>query len=717
MKKIELLAPAGDMNCLKAAIEAGCDAVYIGGKRFGARSFAGNFSNDEIIEAINYAHLYGVKVYVTINIIVYESETEDFINYVRFLHKNNVDAVIIEDIGMMDLIRKKFPNLELHASTQMNVHNYEGAKLLNTLGIKRVVMARETELDVIKKIKEDLDIEVEVFIHGALCVCYSGQCLMSYLIGGRSGNRGTCAQVCRKSFNLFDENNKKLNQDNYLLSTKDLYTLENIDKIIDSGIDSLKIEGRMKRKEYVYLIVSIYRKVIDNYLNIGKVVVTEEDKRNIYLIFNRKFTKGFMLGEDNNNFVNNFRPNHQGIEIGRVIYSNNGLVKIELCDTVSVKDGLRFICDNEDYGLVINKMFINNKLVNVANKKDIISVKYDYDIKVGSVVVKTTDNKMIEDINDRLNNLSRKVLINLEVKAKLNDNLIVKASDGVNTASFKSDFIITKSVNRALDKKLLEKQMSKTGNTVYKVNNIDISLDEDIFINIKDINEARRKVLVTLDELRLYKSDFLEKQYFISLPDFKAEKLNSIEISTKEEYEQNKDLYDVIYTENKELLDNDKVIYKLPRIINDYKDYEKKVLVSELGSLIKYNNVSTDFSFNVSNSYSAAFLHSLNVSRVTLSYELTINQIEKLVKAYKSRYNKKPNLEVIVDSYPEAMVCKFDLTKMYNVNKAYLQDMYNNKYKVVSFKDYMKIYNYKEIKIDNKNHLHDIGINSLRVIL
>ena len=170
MKKVELLAPAGDMTCLKAAIMAGCDAVYLGGTLFGARAFAGNFTNEEIIEAINYAHLYGVKVYVTINTIIYENEVERFLDYVRFLHKNNVDAVIIQDIGMFDLLRKKFPNLELHASTQMHIHNYDGALLAKKLGFKRIVMARETPIEVIKKIKEEIDIEVEVFIHGALCV-------------------------------------------------------------------------------------------------------------------------------------------------------------------------------------------------------------------------------------------------------------------------------------------------------------------------------------------------------------------------------------------------------------------------------------------------------------------------------------------------------------------------------------------------------------------
>ena len=207
MNKVELLAPAGDFSCLKAAIEAGCDAVYIGGKLFGARAFSSNFTDDEIIKAINYAHLFGVKVYVTTNTLIYDKEVERFLEYISFLHKNNVDAVIIQDLGMLDLVRQTFPNLEVHASTQMHIHNLDGASFMEKLGVKRVVLARETSISKIKEIKEKTNIDIEIFIHGALCVSYSGQCLMSSLIGNRSGNRGTCAGSCRQSYSIVDENN------------------------------------------------------------------------------------------------------------------------------------------------------------------------------------------------------------------------------------------------------------------------------------------------------------------------------------------------------------------------------------------------------------------------------------------------------------------------------------------------------------------------------
>ena len=233
MKKIELLAPAGNMENLKAAVMAGCDAVYLGGMNFGARAFSKNFSNDEIVEAIKYCHLYGVKVYVTINTLIYESEVDLFMEYVDFLHKNNVDAVLIQDLGMMDLVRKTYPNLEVHSSTQMHIHNLDGTLLMEKLGVKRVVLARETSVDEIRHIKENSNIEIEVFVHGALCISYSGECLMSSLIGGRSGNRGTCAGSCRLKYDVIDKSGKRLNDGEYPLSTKELNTLEYVGELID----------------------------------------------------------------------------------------------------------------------------------------------------------------------------------------------------------------------------------------------------------------------------------------------------------------------------------------------------------------------------------------------------------------------------------------------------------------------------------------------------
>ena len=399
MKKPELLAPAGSMKAFYAAIEAGCDAVYIGGYSFGARAFSDNFSNEEIIECINYAHKYGVKVYVTVNTLIFENEVEIFLNYIDFLHQNNIDAIIVQDLGMFDLIRKTYPNLEIHISTQMHIHNLNGTLMMEKLGAKRVVLARETDFETLKQIKEKTNIELEVFVHGALCVSYSGQCLMSYLIGGRSGNRGKCAGTCRQMYSLVDETGKKYNKDNYLLSMKDLNILENIGKLIDLGIDSFKIEGRMKRPEYVYLVVSIYRKAIDSYLKEKKINITEEDIMNLYKIYNRKFTKGYLFEK---NVINQYRPNHLGINIGKVIKKDNHKIYIKLTDNLRKGDGIRFLNQKEDTGLTITKIFVQNKDVNEAFTGDIVVIKDDIDCDANAIVIKTTDKKQLDDIENKL---------------------------------------------------------------------------------------------------------------------------------------------------------------------------------------------------------------------------------------------------------------------------------------------------------------------------
>ena len=281
----ELLSPAGNMECLKAAVLNGADAVYLGGKSFGARAYAGNFSDEEMIDAVRYAHLYGVKIYVTVNTIIYNNEVHELMEYIKYLYSIGVDALIMQDIGMIDLIRKTYPNLSLHASTQLHIHNLEGVKFACKLGLKRVVLARETPISLINEIRKNTNIELEVFVHGALCMSYSGQCLMSALIGNRSGNRGTCAQCCRQPYSL-EINGTKVKKNEYLLSTKDLCTLTNIGKLIDSGVESFKIEGRMKRPEYVYLVTSIYRKAIDNYIKYKNTKITNKDIIDIKKIFN-----------------------------------------------------------------------------------------------------------------------------------------------------------------------------------------------------------------------------------------------------------------------------------------------------------------------------------------------------------------------------------------------------------------------------------------------
>lgn len=713
MRKPELLAPVGSKDALVAAINAGCDAVYLSGYSFGARAFAPNFDLDEIKEAINLCHIYGVKVYVTVNTLIKENEVNRFMNYIDFLHQNNVDAIIIQDLGMLDLVRKTYPNLEIHASTQMHVHNLEGVQVCEKLGIKRVVLARETSIDLIKEIKKNTSVDLEVFVHGALCISYSGQCLMSSLIGGRSGNRGACAGTCRLPFDVIDNNNNKLNKNSYPLSTKDLFTLNNIDKLIESGIDSFKIEGRMKRAEYVYLVVSLYRKAIDSYFEKGKVTISDNDIKELKKIFNRDFTKGFLFNEDNSKITNDYRPNHAGIQIGKVIYANKNLIKVKLEDDLNTGDGIRIVDD--DYGFIVTSIFVDNKKVKEAKNGEIVTLHVDKVVTPNSVVSKTTDIKQLNDLKEHINNIHKKIKVDMSVTLKIGNNIKLELTDGVNKVCV-LDGCVFKATNAPLNNELIIKQLSKLGNTPFILNDIKIFKDDNIYVNNKELNEIRRKAAELLVEKREYKKDYEKKEIIFSKIEVSDKKEVNVLLENSSFYNQIKDLnVDKIYTEDIKLLEekDERLVLKIPRVNYTYKKYDQPVMIGEIGSLHYENIDCSDFSFNVTNSYTVHFLHALGVKKVTLSYELTLEEIKEIIEEYKKRYKTNPNLELIVFGKQEMMVSKFSLNRLYNNENIYLKDRYNKLYPVKEKNGLMYIYNSEKLNI-NVDDLYKIGVNSIR---
>ena len=382
MEKHELLVPVGNMDCLKQAVFNGCDAVYLACKNYGARKFATNFDNDEIIKAIKFCHLYGVKVFVTMNTLVKNNEVNDFLDQALFLHKNGVDALIVQDFGMICLLRKLYPNLEIHASTQANVCSKDVCKLFYELGVKRVVFARELSIDEIDNI--DVPIEKEAFIHGALCISYSGCCLMSSMLGGRSGNRGECAGCCRMPFTL-KHGNDILSKDKYLLSTKELNTSSEISRLLNSSIYSFKIEGRMKSPLYVGFITRFYRRLID-----GVEFDLRCEIEKLKTIFNREFTTGRLFSVDDSSLMNIKSPNHIGLRIGKVVGFEKNMIKIKLDDgyTLNQYDAIRFL--NSKKGFIVNLLY--DKKLNLINSSNSICF---VDNKVGlncdDIVCKTQD--------------------------------------------------------------------------------------------------------------------------------------------------------------------------------------------------------------------------------------------------------------------------------------------------------------------------------------
>lgn len=311
-KKVEILAPAGSFECFEAALKAGADAVYLGGGSFGARAYADNFTEEKLLEVIDYAHLHGRKIYLTVNTLLKEKELEEQLySYLLPYYRQGLDAVIVQDVGVLEFIREYFPDLPIHASTQMTVTNVSGAKFLEKQGVERVVPAREISLEEVKEIHDGTGLEVECFVHGALCYCYSGQCLLSSLIGQRSGNRGQCAQPCRLPYST-----ENLKNPSYLMSLKDICTLDLIPDLIDAGVDSFKIEGRMKKPEYVALVTKMYRRYADLYLEKGRssYVVDDTDRQQLLDLYNRGGShEGYYRQHNGADMVSKDRPNHAGV--------------------------------------------------------------------------------------------------------------------------------------------------------------------------------------------------------------------------------------------------------------------------------------------------------------------------------------------------------------------------------------------------------------------
>ena len=344
---IELLAPAGSREALTAAVESGADAVYLAGNMFGARAYADNFDEEGLREAIAFAHSRDVRVHVTVNTIVRDEEMAALSRYLRFLYEAGADAALVQDLGVYRLARQAAPDLPLHASTQMTVHNLEGVLLLQEMGFERVVLSRELSLEDIRYIMAHCQVEIETFVHGALCVCYSGQCLMSSMIGGRSGNRGRCAQPCRLPYTLVDETGADvLGKDagQFLLSPKDLKTIELLPELLESGIASLKIEGRMKRPEYVAVVVDAYRRAIDAVEAGRGLPRVAEDEKALAQIFNRDFTTAYLKGRPGRTMMSDSRPNNRGLLVGRVLENDRtaGRVKLKLSGDLSEGDQLDF---------------------------------------------------------------------------------------------------------------------------------------------------------------------------------------------------------------------------------------------------------------------------------------------------------------------------------------------------------------------------------------
>ena len=704
----ELLSPAGNMECLKAAIHNGADAIYLGGKSFGARAFAGNFTNEELKEAVRYAHLYGVKIYVTANTIIYNNEVEDFLEYVKYLYQIGVDALIMQDIGMISLVRKMFPNIEVHASTQCHNHNNEGIKLLKSLGVTRVVLDREMSLKEIENI--NVNIEKEVFIHGALCNSYSGCCLFSFMNGGRSGNRGECTQVCRLPFKLI-KNGKYIDTPNkYLLSTKELNTINNFDKLLDSDIVSFKIEGRMKSPSYVAYVTRLYRKLIDNHTN----KVTSEEENNLKILFNRDFTSGYLF---NDKVMNTSTSNHQGLEIGKVLEVTPKKIKVKLTNNLYQEDGIRF--KNSNLGMIAN--FIYNEkdlLVNTANKGDIIYLDNKINLKEKDTLIKTSSSHLDEEI---LSTSEKKIIITIDVSQIENYLEITFKDNNGNKVSAKVKTEVPQ--KRPTTSEEIKEKLTKLGNTPFICSKINININKDIFVNMKDLNNIRRLLSDNLTEARTtIKRKLIINEYPL---DYKEETNYHTEISV---LARNKDQVEASLAMNvdriylgsdlyEEYKDNNKVYLRLERVNSTYSSATSNILATELGAINKYknSNLISDYYLNVVNNFSIKFLLDNGVKRVALSPEINYNYLDDYIK---------DKVEIIIYGTIENMLtksCPIKELQMCPCKKEdiyFLEDINKNRYRILHNNCLTHIMHYKKINhLDNIDYYKNIGIRSFRLEL
>lgn len=495
-KNIELLAPAGSYEALVAAVQNGADAIYLGGNEFSARAFATNFNHDELQEAVKYCHLRNVKVYITVNTLYCDDQFKNLKTYLTFLSTIGVDALIIQDIGLLEFVQKYFPNFEIHMSTQTSICNLEAVKYFEKLGIDRVVLARENTLSEIKDICNNTKLDIEVFVHGALCMSYSGQCLMSSMLAKRSGNKGACGQPCRLAYKLQKDQKNLDTIPSYLLSPKDLCTLENVGKLIESGITSFKIEGRMKRPEYVATIVKKYRDAIDNYLQ-SKSMNYSTDLLEMKQMFNRGFTGGFLLGDDN--FMARDYPGNRGSDVGTVVNydSKRKMVKIKL--SAPLRQGDRIDFNSLEFTRTVTKLFLNKQLVKRAKANDIIEIELNTPVKKNESVYKIIDLDLMEKVQATYQKENIKNNIKMSFYGELYDFPKLRVDYQDKSVTIVSKEIVDEASKSPLSQEQIKKQLSKLGNTVFVAKQIEVVFPENGFFNLKEINQMRRDAIEQLE--------------------------------------------------------------------------------------------------------------------------------------------------------------------------------------------------------------------------
>ena len=697
---MELLVPAGNYEAFLAGINNGADAVYIGGQNYSARQNAQNFSLEEIKKSLEYAHLRNKKVYITANTLIDQPEFEDALDYIYNLYTMGVDAVIVQDLGLLEAVKRLIPHLRLHASTQMTIHNGPGALFLKQEGIARVVLAREMSLEDLKLIRQETpNVELEVFAHGAVCYSYSGQCLFSSMVGGRSGNRGRCAGPCRLPYELYNQAGKYgLDKGNYLLSTADLCLINYLAELNVLGIDSIKIEGRMKRPEYVAIVTKAYRE------SIAKLYANEENSRqghaDLLKVFNRNFSTGYLVKGNEPAFLSRQRPDNRGDYLGKVIKQDSYFkTRIRLEAELNIGDGIE-IWRGQSKGLasIVRELSVNEKPVITAKKGDIATIQLDTKVASDDAVYKNRDvlllNRAGATINETINKIEVEISLILEKDRPL--KLIMADNQGRAAIAYGTE-IAREALNRPLSKEDAASKAARLGDTPFTLKDFYFSNPDNLLVSFSDLNDTRRRASQALLDLCLKRGledeevtrdSFvkLKKQYTtLKKPAAKNNftKLSVFTSSLEGAQAAIEAGADLVYMALENIAKPEKIkpdalisaanlarsrgtelIPALPRIQKPHEFNQgsellelgfNKFMISNLGALNwcreNHLSASTDYTLNIFNPYALRFILDKNVSTICLSPELTLKQINQFPDLSKAELVVHGELILMVSEY------------------------------------------------------------------
>lgn len=702
MTKVELLAPVGDWNCLKAAVQNGADAVYFGVEQFNARMYAANFNVEDMKQVIEYCKLRNVKTNLTLNTLLENCEFDNAVDLAKEAYKTGVDAIIVQDLGLAKYLIDNIPGLPIHASTQMTVHNLQGVLKLEKLGFDRVVLSRELSCEEIEYICKNCKVEIETFIHGALCICYSGQCLFSSVVGGRSGNRGKCAGPCRLPYELISENaethERKSIDKGYLLSTKDLCGIAYLPRLVQAGVKCFKIEGRMKSPEYVATVTRIYRKYIDMVLNNHDFIIDEKDINDLMQVFNRGgFSDGHLDSKHNRNLIFPEKPSNMGIYLGTIkkYNSNKGHITLQLEEDLELGDSISVSNEASKY-LVSELMIKNVNQKKVSANTEVTIGRMKGNIKVGDKVYRISSKALSDFAKASYDNCeNKKIPLNCTVTIKKNTPISMEISTNKNTCYNElyssiyvkeiSNMIPIDALKTPISVERVVKQISKTTNTPFSFENITVLLDDGLYVpSISTLNELRRTALEKVEQeiLSRAKKTLLDlskksKESITYTPNVKNPEISvlfrQLELDfdyTKLDKEKITNIYvslELFISKKYSKIisyfsDNYNLYIYVPSIIKtNYKNIAlstieqavmiyniKGFIVSNIGDFELLKKYSKDYEFignytlNVFNNNTMEEYRKLGLSRITLSRELNQELIKEMLA------NANINTEMIV---------------------------------------------------------------------